>query len=219
MPTITESYEVGYEYRQKTTNLQATLFYRDKSNLFTQVNQDIGGDVLLSTWENLGREHDVGLELVANRELVRNVTFNGSADLMQSEVDAQNLGIAGVRKAFLVTTRMSLSWQISPNDFIQFGDSTGGRQLTAQGFRGGAIFSNLGWRHRFDSRLAAVLAADNPFGLSRRTIETDTPTLVEIDKRKFNDVAMFLGLTYALGAAPQRAGDNFDFGAKGEGAP
>ncbi len=47
----------------------------------------------------------------------------------------------------------------------------------------------------------------------------DTPTLVEVEKRKSNVVAVFLGLTYGLGAASKRSPDTFDFGAQGEGGP
>ncbi len=214
-PAITDSWELGYEYRKKTTDLQATLFYRDTSNLFTMVQDDIGGNVLLSTWENAGHSRNAGLELVLNRDLVSHLILNASADFRHSEVDAGNLGIGGERRAFISSGRATLNWQAGANDFLQIGAQAQGRQLTAQGYYGGAIFSDLGWRHRFgSSRFSAVITAQDPFGLSRRTIATDTPTLVDVQKRKFNYSAAFLSLTYALGGAPKRPADNFDFGAK-----
>ena len=217
-PAITQSYELGYEYRRKTIDLQATLFYRDKTDLLTQVTQDIGGDVLVKTWENIGREHDVGLELVANRDLFRTLSINASADLLRAEADAANLGFTGTRSAFVVSGRVTVNWQVTPNDFLQLSGQASGRQLTAQGYTGGSLSSNFGWRHQFDSRLAALLTANNPFGLSRRITVIDTPTLVDVEKRKSNAVAVFLGLTYAFGAAPKRP-DSFDFAAQGQGGP
>jgi len=217
-PAITQSYELGYEYRQKTTDYQATLFYRDKTNLLIQDTEDIGGDVLLKNWQNLGHEYDVGVELVANRDLLRTLSINASTDLMRAEADAQNLGFTGNRSAFVASGRVTLNWQVSPEDFVQLGGQASGRQLTAQGYGGGSLSSNLGWRHRFDSRLATVLTANNPFGLSRRTTVIDTPTLVDIERRKSNAVAVFFGLVYALGAPPKRP-DTFDFGSQGQGGP
>jgi hypothetical protein len=218
-PAFTQSYELGYEYHKKTTDLQATLFYRAKSDQLTTVTQDVGGNVLLQTFENIGQGHDVGLELVANRDLSRTLSLAASTDIMHSEVDAANLSIDDKQSAMIVSGQATVNWHMTPSDFVQLGAQAEGRQLTAQGYRGGAVFSNLGWRHSFNSRLAGVLTADNPFGLARRTIVIDTPTLVEVDKRKFNNVALVLGLTYALGAAPKSAAKSFDFGAKGSGSP
>jgi outer membrane receptor protein involved in Fe transport len=211
-PAITQSWELGYEYRKKTTDVQATLFYRDKSNVFTTVQTDLGGDVLLSTFANLGHSRNMGLELVFNRDLLSHLTLNASADFQQSEIDAGNLGISGVRRAFISSGRATVNWQVGGDDFLQVGAQASGRELTAQGYYGGAIFSDLGWRHRFSSRVSAVITAQDPFGLSRRTIEINTPTLVEVEKRKFNYSAIFLNLTFALGGAPKSPADNFDFG-------
>lgn len=212
-PSITQSWELGYEYRKKTDDFQATLFYRDKSNVFTTVQSDIGGNVLLSTYENLGETRNTGIELVFSRDLLKHLTLNTSADFQHSEVDAGNLGIAGVRTAFISSVQATVNWQLGAKDFFQFGAQASGRQLTAQGYFGGAIFSDLGWRHKFNSKISTSFTAQDPFGLSRRTIETDTPTLIDVQKRKFNYSAAFFNLTYALGGAPKRPADDFDFGA------
>ncbi len=213
-PMIIRSYELGYEYRHKTTDLQATLFYKDRSNLLTQVTQDIGGGALLSTWSNLGRSRDLGVELVANRDLTKTLSINTSADFMHSEVDTANLGLANDHSAFVVSGRVTVNWQVTPKDFVQLGVQQSGRQLNAQGYYGAATFTDFGWRHRFDSRLASLVTMQDPFGLSRRTIAIDTPTLVDVQKRKFNYTAIFIGFTYALGGASKRPADNFDFGAQ-----
>jgi outer membrane receptor protein involved in Fe transport len=216
-PAITQSYELGYEYRQKTTDLQATLFYRDKSDLLTTVTEDIGDSVLLSTFENIGHAHDVGIELVANRDLLKTLSVSASVDFMHSDVDASNLGILATRSAYVTSAHVTLKWKATPKDFVQFGVDGSGRQLTAQGYRGGAIFSNIGWKHQFDDRLALLVTADNPFGVARRTVVIETPTLDEIDKRKFYSDAVFLGLTYAFGAAPKSAANSINFGSQSSG--
>ena len=216
-PAITQSLELGYEFHKKKTDLQATLFYRDKSDVFTTVQNDIGGNALLSTWANIGHVRDAGLELALNRDLLRHVTLNASADYRRSEVDAGNLGIGGARAAYIASGHATLNWQIGSNDFLQLGAQASGRELTAQGYYGGSIFTDLGWRRKLGSRLAMVVSAQDPFGLSRRTIATYTPTLVDVQKRKFNYSAAFISLSYALGGASKGPADNFDFGARQSG--
>jgi len=216
-PSFTQTYELGYEFHKKTTDLQANLFYRDKSDVLTTVTQDIGGEVLLQTSENIGHAHDAGLELVANRDITKTISVNASTDLMRADVNVSNLGILSTRSAFVASGKATLNWQVTKHDYVQLSGQDTGKQLTAQGYTGGAIFADLGWRHRFDSGLAAVLTAQDPFGLARRTVVVDTPTLIDVQERKFRDTAVFVGLTYAFGGASKRAGNDFDFGAKAPG--
>ena len=68
----------------------------------------------------------------------------------------------------------------------------------------GATVSTSVWR--------SCLTVQDPFGLSRRTIATETPTLIDVQKRKFDYTAVFISFTYALGGASKRPGDNFEFG-------
>ena len=213
-PEFIQTYDIGYEFRQKTTDLQANLFYRDKSDLLTAVTQDIGGNVLLQTTENIGHGHDEGLELVANRELSKTLSVSASTELMHSDVNAANLGIVSTRSAFIASGKVTLNWQATKHDYFQISAQETGKQLTAQGYRGGVLLSDFGWRHPFDSNLALLITAQDPFGLVRRTNLIDTPTLIDVEKRKFRYTAVFLGLTYAFGATSRRTGNNFDFGAK-----
>jgi outer membrane receptor protein involved in Fe transport len=216
-PAFTQSYELGFEYRKRAADVQATLFYRDKTDLLTTVTKDLGDEVLLSTWENLGHAHEVGLELVGAYTLWRTLSLNASTDLMRAEAAAANLGVTGVRSAFIASGKITLNWQASPKDDLQLAGDASGRQLTAQGYRGGAVFSDFGWRHQFDARLSLLLTAEDPFGLSRRALVVDTATLIDVEKRKFNPTAVFLGFTYAFGAQASRAG-TFAFDTPGHGA-
>ncbi len=218
-PAFTQSYELGYEFSKKADDWQATLFYRDKTDQLTTVFQDEGANVLLSTWQNIGRARDVGLELAVKHEFSRTLSLSGSTDIMRTEVNPGNLSGARAHSALVASGEISVNWQVAPNDFIQIGGEASGKQLTAQGYQSNAFFSDFGWRHRFDSRLASVLTATNPFGLPRGTRVIDTQALEEVEKRQFRSVAVFLGFTYALGAVGGRAPSNFDFDHQRQGAP
>jgi outer membrane receptor protein involved in Fe transport len=218
-PELTQIYELGYEFRQKSTDLQANLFYRDKTDLLTSVTQDIGGDVLLQTSENIGHAHDQGLELVANNDLSNTLSINASTELMHSDVNAANLGVLTTHSAFVASGKVTLNWQATKHDFFQLSGQETGKELTAQGYTGGVLLSDFGWRHLFTSSLAMVLTARDPFGLIRQTTVIETPTLVDFDQRKFRYTAVLVGLTYAFGGTSKRAANNFDFGARDPGNP
>ncbi len=180
---------------------------------------DIGADVLLKTWENIGHARDLGIEFAVTHDLTRTLSLSASTDPMNSEIDASNLGFAATRSAFVVSGQATLNWKATSNDFIQLGGHASGKQLTAQGYNGSIVYANFGWRHVFDPRLAMLLTAQDPFGVSRRTVVVDTPNLVDIEKRALNDTAVFLGFTYALGGGSKRPASNFDFGGQHSEAP
>ncbi len=210
-PEITNAYELGYEYRRKAVDYQATLYYRDKAGLFAQVEQEIAPAVLLTTEENLGRSRDAGIELVAVRDLTRTLSVNLSTNLFWSQVDAANLGILARRSAVLWSGRLSLNWQASKADFVHLSASQGGKRLTAQGYREDLATFNLGWRHTFDTRLAGVVTLQDPFDSYRLRTVVDTPTLRDQQVQTLRIRALFVGLTYAFGVAGKRPPEVFDF--------
>ena len=116
--------------------------------------------------------------------------MSGSTDVLHTEIDASNLAGLGERSAVVASGQVNLNWRASRDDAVQLGGQAQARRLTAQGYVGGAAFANFGWRHTFSDRLAATLTATDPFGLARRTIAVETPTLTEIDKRKYRDSAV-----------------------------
>jgi len=211
-PETTNAVEVGYEYRKKTTDYQATLYYRDKAGLFTQVQQEIAPAVLLTREENLGRGRDAGVEMAATRDLTKTLSVNVSTNVFWSQVDAANLGILDRRSAVLWSGRLSLNFQATKADFIQISASQGGKQLTAQGYRDDLATVNLGWRHTFDKQLAGVVTLQDPFDSYRERTVVDTPSLKDQQVFSLHIRALFIGFTYALGAAGKPSPPAFDFG-------
>lgn len=219
MPEVTQSYELGYEFRKKKTYYLATLYYRDNAQLFTPIVRNLGGGVLLNTTENLGHSRNAGLELVANGQLTKTLSFNASTSLFWNEINAANLGILQTRSAFLMSGRANVNWQVTKTDFVQLNAYAFGKQLTAQGYRTSFVSLNLGWRHKFDEKLAGVVTVQDPFDSSRQRSVTDTPTLKEQTYLNFHRRGVFIGLTYALGSPNKRTPETFDFSGGASPAP
>lgn len=210
-PAISEAYEFGWEFRRNATVYQASLFYRDKQDAFTTATQDLGGGVLLATEANLGRERNLGLELAAARPLTRTLSIDLSADVYQSRVDGSGPDVLAARSMLVRSGRASLTWRPTARDEVQASAQAEGRTLTAQGYRTGMTFVDLGWRHRFGRRLAAVITVQDPFDSYRSRTVIETTTLDESRVEALHIRAVFAGFTYALGGAPKSAVQGFDF--------
>src|SRR5690606_35491797 len=148
LPQETDSFEVSWQKRIQQTFYQATLYYRDTRDAFTQVTSDLGGGVLLTRPENLGSSTATGIELVANGVLHPTLRYNASINAFRQEIDAAGIPGAVDREDELVSGRLTLNWQPTQNDFLQVSGIWQGDQLLAQGRREMATLVNLGYRRK-----------------------------------------------------------------------
>lgn len=218
LPERTQSFEAGWQLRDGQTYYLATLYYRSTTDAFTDVVEDLGGGIFLSTRDNLGDSRNAGLELVANGKITPTLSYNISANIYWAEIDAGNLGFVGTRSATSAGGRASLNWQVTPSDFIQVNGMIMGERLQAQGMREATGMLNLGYRRKLADNLFLVFTAQDVLETFKDTVVIDTPTLQDVSVRRMHaGRALYLGITYNFGGRRQRE-PGFDFeGGQGPG--
>ena len=215
-PQETDSFEFTWQRRIEQTFYQATLFYRDTTGAFTPVTSDLGGGVFLTRPENLGASTALGVELVANGKLHPTLRYNASLTLQQQDIDAAGLVGAQDRSGTTVSGRLSLSWQPTPNDFLQVSGLWTGDQLLAQGSREATALYNLGYRRKLTEKLSLQVTVRDVFDNFRNATVIDTPTLRDRTETMFGGRIAFIGLTYSFGNGRPRQ-EQFDFSAGQQG--
>lgn len=220
-PQTTDSYELGYELRRDGAMYQATAFYREHHQVFTDVIEDLGGGVLLTTRENLGKARNAGLELVANGKLTKTLSYNISGDAYWNQIDAANLGFTGARAAWNLTGRANLNWQATPKDFVQVNGVLNGKRLNPQGYRAATGMLNLGYRHKFDDRLSGVVTVRDALATAKNVMVEQTAAFHDRRVIAPNVRAVFVGLTYNFGGSGKKPArdSGFDFGGGAAGVP
>jgi outer membrane receptor protein involved in Fe transport len=215
-PSVTDSFELGWNRRKGSNFLSATLFHRRSRDGFTEVIEDIGGGILLTTSANLARETRTGLELIANGKIGKTLSYNASATVLHHEIDSAGTGFAGKREGTSANGRLSLSWQPTPKDFFQLGGFYAGRQLLPQGYRRSGGMLNLGYRRKVSEKLSLLLTGQNLLD-SLRSV-----TVIEGDDFRDRFVnsgpgrTVLAGITLNLGTGNRRRQDQgieFDQGA------
>jgi outer membrane receptor protein involved in Fe transport len=218
-PQEARAYEAGWQYKNGQTYYLATAYFRDNKDATTDLVQDLGGGMLLRTKANLGRRRDGGLELTANGRLTAQLTYNISGNVYWTEIDATGLGVPKDRSATAFGGRGNLNWQATPQDVFQVNVSANARRLLPQGYREPIYALNLGYRHKVDEKLSAVVTVQDLF-LSQRGHEIfETPVLRQRADRSFDSRVVFVGLTYAFGATKRPKEPGFDFGGGGTSPP
>jgi outer membrane receptor protein involved in Fe transport len=211
-PQQTQSYEAAWQYRSGPALYLGTLFFRDSARGVTDVVQDLGGGVLLTTKQNLGRSRSGGLELVASGRVTKTLTLNAGATLGWTEIDASDLGFTAKRSAFTPSARAVANWQITPKDLIQLQGVLTGKRLTPQGYHEATGLLNLGYRHKYNDDWSFFATARDVLNSLGDTLVIDTPALKDRVVTHAHLQALFVGLTYSFGGG-RRRDPGFDFGA------
>jgi outer membrane receptor protein involved in Fe transport len=211
-PQTTDAFEAAWQHRQGQTFYQATLYYRDTKDAFTDAVTDLGDGVFLTRPENLGASTNVGVELVASGRLTSTLRYNASVNVFNQQIDGSGVPGGEDRSGVTASGRASLNWQPTQKDFLQIsGFYTGDTQM-AQGEREGGGMINLGYRRKLTdswSLQATVRDVLDDFGF---TTVYETPTFVDRSQRTFGGRMAFVGLTWTFGATGQRRQpEQFDF--------
>jgi len=214
-PQTTDSFELGYEHRKGGQIYQATFYYRDVRDSVNDVVRDLGSGVFLTTRANVGKSQVAGVEVVANGRFTRKLTYNLSGNAYWTELDGRGLGVGGrVRDGWTASGRGNLSWQATDRDFLQLNAFLNGERLSPQGYIRPMGGLNLGYRHKFNDRLSAVMTVQDALSTVRYKGVVDTPTLRDVQIFEPQVRGVFVGLTYSFGGGKPRD-PGFDFGGGG----
>ena len=200
-----QKFELGWEFKHAGAYYSATAYYKDSEGGVTNVVTDLGDGVFLSTPENLSRNRNGGLELVASGRLTRTLNYNLSATPYWNEVDASALGFAP-RSGWSQSAHAGLDWQATPKDLLQVQGSLSGRQLNPQGYSQGGPQVNLGYRRKLDNRFTLQLTAQDVFAeaLTRYAAE-DMGTFSDAGWRKTHDRVAYASLIWTFGRGRNKA--------------
>jgi outer membrane receptor protein involved in Fe transport len=214
-PSITDSYEAGYEYTEKSNDYLVTLYYRDHHDVATSLSENLGGGVLLSTTADIGEQREAGGEAVISQQIVKTLTLKLTGDVFWSQLSDPDPGLAPYRSGLVEQGHATLNWDITQKDFLQFGAYLNGPSITAQGATSGYTYLDIGYRHKISDKLAVEVVATDPTGSYRTSTSLNAPGLSQITHVNFGFRAISVGFTYALGGAGKGGAKDFDFGGGG----
>lgn len=215
--TETHAFELGWQYRRGQQFYLATAFYRVSDNAVTEVVEDLGGGVLLTTAANVAQRRSGGLELVANGRLTSELTYNASGSVFYEEFGGSPFGLPEQSGASW-NVRGTLNWQPTERDFFQVNAFANGRRLLPQGYVEPFGVLGLGYRRKVNDSLSLVVTARDVLDSARQNRVVETPLFRERSENRFSQRALFFGFTYNFGQASpqqQRRDQSFDFGAGG----
>jgi outer membrane receptor protein involved in Fe transport len=210
-PSIIDSVEAGWSRETGATSLNASVYGRRKRDSLTYVKTLLGTTATLNTTQNLGEDRAGGVELAASGKIVPRLGYSFSANVYYDEIDASNLGFFEKRSGVPREGKAALNWRLGEKDRLQLNVTAAGKQLTPQGYQLGSTSADLGYRHQFRPNLSLTATLSDAFATRRTRYVIDTPTLSERNTWRNNGRIGWIGITWTLVPASEKAQERFEY--------
>ena len=200
-PELTDNYELGYSNMLGKTYLNLSFFGRNTSNAINQIRTPIDSleGTLLTTYENIGKEQAVGVNIFLNLYLTNRWTVNGGVDLDYARLEGLVTGIDGLSVTqtnsglnyggrLMSQLKLNNGWNAQAFTFMR------GRRVELQGARGGFGMYALGISKEINQGRGTIgLSAENFAGRGwnlHSELQTATFTQVRDDLRLNRNVKL-----------------------------
>ena len=190
-PEMSDSYEMSVQKSFGKSFVSLDAFYKHTTDKIERIQTLYSDDVVLSTYENVGKDQSMGIEIMGNLNLFSWWMMNISGSLYHYSVEGELYGEDFDRESTNYHARMRNTFLIRKGPRIQFGLSYRSRSASAQGSRSGGLMTDLGVRQDFfKGALSATLQVRDVFGTGFRQYETYTPSTYTYSEF-YRDAPMF----------------------------
>lgn len=220
-PELTDSYEMNFMYRYKLGFFTAEGYYRRTNDKIERIQESLDNNVVKYTFENLKRDHSIGIEVMTNVSPYKWWNINASGNVF-------NYTIEGAEVTEDNTTTTTNTWDARLNNTFRVKNNTRfqlmafymGPSITSQGEREGFYTASVSARQDFWKKNATVsLQVRDVFGSMKHNFIVDTYGLYSENEFSREGQVVTLSFTYRINnyknGKKERGGGDAEF--EGEG--
>lgn len=166
-PEYIDSWELGYQKRFERNVLSVEAYYRITHNKIEWVRSiyDDQPNVLLTTFENVGKDYSLGTEIMMGFDPTSWWHFDIMGNLYDYRQRGELYGRDYSSSSFNWNTRLNNDFRITPSTRLQLRAMYNSPTVTARGERSGYFVTNLALRQNFmDNDLSFTLQVRDVFG-------------------------------------------------------
>jgi len=156
-PEMTDNYELSYSTFIKGSSINLTSFFRNTTGSIQPVRTVQGNDIIFTTFENIGTEKAVGLNLSTNINISGKFSINGGIDSYYAMLDNGLNGIyAASNTGYVFSGRLFGNYTLPKDWQIQAFSFARGRTVQLQGTAGGFGVYGLNLNKQFNERKGSI---------------------------------------------------------------
>ncbi len=205
-PEFTNNLELALSTRIKQTFINISLFGNQTNNAISQVRRTYDSTgAIISTYENIGKQNNIGLNFFGNVYLTQKWTINGGFDVTRSQLEGQITGTDGktakaTNSGFNGGGRLMTNLSLNNGWAIQGFGGMHGARVQLQGKMGGFAMYSLGVKKEFNNKKGSIgLAAENFLSKATMRSELITPSLSQTSTTRLYNSGIRLNLSYKFG--------------------
>ena len=207
LPEYTNSYEINHQWSRNRSSLTTSLFFKDTRDVISRyTTADSTTGVLLSTFQNLGRQHNEGIEVAWMHPLGRTGRLNWTGSAYRVVNDGRALDSPFSTSGFSVSSRVFASWTVGKDWKLQANGFFRGPSVTVQGrFNGFATLNLAASRDLPNDNWQVTLQVKDVFNTRRWSYSTETDLFVQDVWRQRESRNVYLTLQYKFGKLEERS--------------
>ena len=205
-PELTNNLELSMSTRIKQTFINLSLFGNQTNNAISQVRRTYDSTgAIISTFENIGKQRNTGLNFFGNVYLTQKWTINGGFDVTYSQLEGQITGTDGktakaTNSGFNSGGRLMSNLSLNNGWAVQGFGGLHGARVQLQGKMGGFVMYSMGVRKDFNNKKGSVgISAENFLTNVKMRSELITPSLTQTSVTQLYNRGIKLNLSYKFG--------------------
>lgn len=202
-PEFTNNYELAYSTFVKGTTLNFSAFVRNTTGSIQSIRTPLGGDTILTSYANIGKEDAYGGSIFANVTIGQKLTLNGSTDVFYAVLDNKLTDplFAASNEGWVISGRMFGNYKFNKKWTGQMFGFYRGRSVQLQGTQGGFGMYSIGIRREFNNGKGSFgFAAENFVTSSIKVRSTlETPTISQKSVNEMRNMSFRINISYRIG--------------------
>ena len=205
-PELTNNLELSMSTRIKQTFINLSLFGNQTNNAISQVRRTYDSTgAIISTFENIGKQKNMGMNFFGNVYLTQKWTINGGFDVTYSQLEGQITGTDGktakaTNAGFNGGGRLMSNLSLNNGWAIQGFGGMHGARVQLQGKMGGFVMYSMGVKKDFNNKKGSVgVSAENFLSNAKMRSELITPSLSQTSVTQLYNRGFKLNLSYKFG--------------------
>jgi outer membrane receptor protein involved in Fe transport len=196
-PSDTDSFEAAYNYAEKKTTRDVTLFYRVTHDLQSQAHFADANGVVVARPANGGEVRYGGTELTLKAPLWTHWKYTLNATLQVAEVPQLT---GRERHVFGYSGNGVLQCDMAHGGQWQLTAGVTGRRYTIDGYTGATSHVDVAWQHPLTPKVSLVVSASDLFRGDRTLTVVDTPLVRSRQYMQPFDQVLRVALAWKFGA-------------------
>ncbi|GGZ31007.1 TonB-dependent receptor [Echinicola pacifica] len=202
-PEYSDNFELSYSTYINNSSINISTFFRNTTGSIQPLRSVLEDGVIYTTYENIGTEQSVGLNLFANLNISDKLSFNGGVDAFYTNID-NNIETPlyhASNDGFVISGRVFGNYNLTETWVLQGFAFARGRKVNLQGYDSGFSIYGLNLNKQFNDKKGSIgFGAENfltpEFKMKSEVI---SPTIVQNSTNIMRNMNFKINFSYRIG--------------------